>query len=158
MLFENSENNKKQKYQSIYPSVNEMPSFDDADKVFKNDYTGITPEWDATKKRTKRKLDYLTTPVDTTLSEMRFKNSFGNYMMPKDTPERHRRNYALSNEALDDVVGDYYSNSLKKSFDSRKREGVTNICVTHLFRVLTRRMLSRLLCVPMTICVWLMRQ
>ena len=28
MLFENSENNKKQKYQSIYPSVNEMPSFD----------------------------------------------------------------------------------------------------------------------------------
>ena len=90
MLFENSENNRKQKYQSIYPSVNEMPSFDDADKVFKNDYTGITPEWDATKKRTKRKLDYLTTPVDSTLSEMRFKNSFGNYMMPKDTPERHR--------------------------------------------------------------------
>lgn len=122
MLFENSENNRKQKYQSIYPSVNEMSSFDDADKVFKNDYTGITPEWDATKKRTKRKLDYLTTPVDSTLSEMRFKNSFGNYMMPKDTHERHRRNYALSNEALDDVVGDYYSNSLKKSFDKRREE------------------------------------
>lgn len=121
MLFENSENNRKQKYQSVYPSVNEMPSFND-DKAFKNNYTGITPEWEVTKKRTNRKLDYLTTPVDSTLSDMRFKNSFGNYMVPKDTPERHRRNYALSNEALDDVVGDYYNNTLKGTFEKKRKE------------------------------------
>ena len=121
MLFENSNNNKKQK-QNIYTAMNETPSLGSFDNGFENDNLHITPEWDAMKRRTSSKLDYLTTPVDSNASESRFKNSFGNYMMPKDTPERHRRNYALSNEALDDVVGDYYNNTLKDNFEKRRKE------------------------------------
>ena len=121
MLFENSNNNKKQK-QNIYTAMNETPSLGSFDNGFENDNLHITPEWDAMKRRTSSKLDYLTTPLDSNASESRFKNSFGNYMMPKDTPERHRRNYALSNEALDDVVGDYYNNTLKDNFEKRRKE------------------------------------
>lgn len=126
MIFENS-NNKKQKQElNLYPAMNETSSFDGLgksyDNSFENNSLRIAPEWDAAKKRTARKLDYLTTPVDGKASENRFKSSFGNYMVPKDTPERHRRNYALSNEALDDVVGDYYNNTLKGNFEKKRKE------------------------------------
>ena len=122
MLFENSENNKKRKVQDVYPSVDATPVYDGVDNVFGNDSFHITPEWDAAKRRTARKLDNLTMPVDNKVSQNRFKSSFGNYMVPKDTPERHRRNYALSEEALDDVVGDYYNNTLKGNFEKKRKE------------------------------------
>lgn len=121
MLFENSENNKQREKNSqpfSSSTGNENTSFD----IPVNDGSDITPEWDALKKRTADKLDYLTTPVDKTTSENRFRNSFGSYMVPKDSPQRHRKNYALSNEALDDVLGDYYDNTIKGAFDTKREE------------------------------------
>ena len=110
MLFENIDNSTKKKNTTDVeaPSMNESVS--------------ITPEWDTMKARTEQKLNYLSTPVDAKASEQRFNNSFGNYMVPKDTPERHRKNYALSQEALDDVVGDYYNNTLKSDFENKRAE------------------------------------
>lgn len=122
MLFENSENNKKRKVQDVYPSVDATPVYDGVDNVFGNDSFHITPEWDAAKRRTARKLDNLRMPVDNKVSQNRFKSSFGNYMVPKDTPERHRKNYALSEEALDGVVGDYYNSTLKGNFEKKRKE------------------------------------
>ena len=56
------------------------------------------------KKSTTEKLNYLTTPVDSTFHQQRMNSSFADYMLPKDTMERHRKNYALSGAALDNVV------------------------------------------------------
>ncbi|MBO7229836.1 MAG: hypothetical protein J6V20_00275 [Bacteroidaceae bacterium] len=108
MIFENSDNEKKRKKST--------------ESVFHlSDNVLLSDGMDEMKKRTTEKLDYLTTPTDPHLQEKRFNRSFTNYMLPTDTPERHRRNYALSGEALDSVVGDYYNNSLKGTFD-KKRE------------------------------------
>ena len=65
-------------------------------------------------------------PFDPAKSEERFKNSFKNFMAPKDTPERRRSQFALSESALNNVVGDFYENELKGRFkmkrdDSKKR-------------------------------------
>lgn len=125
MLFENSENNNKKQKNSqstVYPSVNATPSFDGFDDSSADNSSMTIPQWDSAKKRTSQKLDYLSTPIDAKVSENRFKDSFANYMMPKNTPERQRRNYALSNEALDDVVGDYYNNTVKDSFNKKRDE------------------------------------
>lgn len=77
---------------------------------------------DAMKSRTAEKLNYLTAPANTKQQELAFRNSFADYMLPKDSQERHRRNYALSREALDDVVGDYYNNSLKRRFEMKRED------------------------------------
>lgn len=125
MLFENLDNkNKKTKNNQsmVYPSVDYTSSLDALSDDVGDVASNITPGWDAVKKRTAQKLDYLSTPVDGKASENRFKSSFANYMMPKDTPERQRKNYALSNEALDDVVGDFYNNTLKDSFNKKREE------------------------------------
>lgn len=55
-------------------------------------------------------------------SSTRFIDSFKEYMVPKDTPERRRRVYSLSQEALDDVVNEYYNKELKTTFDSRRKD------------------------------------
>ena len=129
MLFENIENRSKKRNDNpsmAYRSVDNATSpemFGDAiDYGVNNDASGVTPEWDAMKKRTGQKLNYLSMPVDEKAVENRFMNSFANYMVPKDTPERHRKNYALSDVALDDVVGDYYNGTLKESFNKKREE------------------------------------
>lgn len=129
MLFENSEskNKKRKDYLSMaYPSVDNTVSsdaFGNGMGYSANDgASGFTPAWDAMKRRTDQKLDMLSEPVDGKAAENRFKNSFANYMVPKDTPERHRRNYALSDAALDDVVDGYYNGTLKESFNKRREE------------------------------------
>lgn len=124
MLFENSDNDKKRKDNpwGSNPSMNDASSGGAFESGTEYDDAVISPEWDAMKRRTARKMDYLSTPVDVAASEKRFNDSFGNYMLPKDTPERHRKNYALSNEALDDVVGDYYNNTLKRRFEEKRED------------------------------------
>ncbi len=61
------------------------------------------------------------TPEQQQRSWENYKNSFANYLMPQNTPQRAARVYALSQNALDDVVGTYYNNSLKGTFN-RNRE------------------------------------
>ncbi|MBR2318488.1 MAG: hypothetical protein IKA52_02300 [Bacteroidaceae bacterium] len=123
MIFENSDNKKKStKNEGMdYPSFgdnSDLGGLESGESVS----NGITPEWDAMKRRTQEKLNYLSTPVDTKRQELRYRNSFANYMMPKDTPERHRRNYALSNGALEDVTSGYYNNTLKGAFNQKREE------------------------------------
>lgn len=126
MLFENSENKNKKKqngYQSaFYPYADEKSSLDSHENEVNDEKAFIAPQWDAAKRRTSQKLDYLTTPVDSKAVDRRGNNSFANYMVPKDTPERHRKNYALSNEAFDDVVGDYYNDTVKETFNKKREE------------------------------------
>ena len=52
----------------------------------------------------------------------RFIESFKSFMLPKDTPERRRRIYARSKEALNDIVGEYYEKELKQLFDANKKD------------------------------------
>ena len=61
-------------------------------------------------------------PVSPKESEERFKSSFTEYMMPSDTPDRRKRVYALSQQSLDDVVGEYYNNRIKPLFERYKSE------------------------------------
>ena len=126
MLFENLDNkNKKTKNNQsmVYPSVDYTSSLDALSDGFSNNTAfNATSQWDGMKKRTAQKLDFLSSPVDGKASENRFNKSFANYMLPKDSPERQRKNYALSNEALDDVVGNYYNNTLKESFNKKRDE------------------------------------
>lgn len=61
------------------------------------------------------------TPEQQQRSWENYKNSFANYLMPANTPQRAARVYALSQNALDDVVGTFYNNSLKGTFN-RNRE------------------------------------
>lgn len=123
MIFENSDNRKKRvdntgmDYSSFYSDFS-LGGMEHGGQL-----SGEIPsEFDAMKKRTSEKLNYLTSPSDSKRQEQRFRNSFAGYMLPKDTPQRHRRNYALSDEALDDVVGDYYNNSLKGTFMNKRDE------------------------------------
>lgn len=122
MLFENSYNKKEKSKNSIpFPSANETQQ----SGTFENEYDNekqFTPEWNVMKERTRRKLDYLATPIDEQESIARFNNSFNEYMLPKDTPERHRKNYALSNEALDDIVSGYYNGALKPEFEKNREK------------------------------------
>lgn len=76
-------------------------------------------EWAALKERTKKRIESLASMGG---DPQRFGKSFSNYMLPQDTPERRRRVYATSPQALDDVVGDYYSNELKPRFEANREE------------------------------------
>ena len=107
MIFENSDNkkNRNKSFETGYPSFN-----DDL----------LSGGIDAMKKSTTEKLNYLATPVDSTVQRQRMNKSFTDYMLPKDTPERHRKNYALSDAALDNVVGNYYNNTLKGAFEKKR--------------------------------------
>ncbi|MBR4849031.1 MAG: hypothetical protein IKV07_06750 [Bacteroidaceae bacterium] len=125
MMFENidNKNKKKKNNQSMqYASVDYTSSLDALGDGGDDTAPQITPQWDAMTKRTAQRSDYLSAPVNEKALESRFRNSFTNYMVPKDTPERHRKNYALSNAALDDVVGNYYGNTLKESFNKKREE------------------------------------
>ena len=67
--------------------------------------------WSISKERTKQRINNL---ASSNGSQERFKRAFTNYMLPQDTPERRRRVYATSPQALEDAVGDYYNTELKK--------------------------------------------
>ncbi len=54
-------------------------------------------------------------------STERFNSSFANYLAPSFTPQRAKGVYALSQSALNDVVGNYYNNDLKGKF-TRNRD------------------------------------
>lgn len=60
------------------------------------------------------------TSVNEQQSWERYKNSFANYLMPEYTPQRAKSIYALSQNALDDVVGTYYNSTLKGPFDRNR--------------------------------------
>lgn len=75
--------------------------------------------WNLSKERTKERINNLASLNGT---QDRFKNAFTNYMLPKDTPERRRRVYATSPQALEDAVGDYYNTELKKRFETNRDE------------------------------------
>ena len=122
MLFENIDNDKKKKQTEFYPLTNEASAMEISDSSVQKERFKTVPSLDAMKMRTSQKLDYLSAPVDNKVSENRFKNYFTGNMVPKDTPERHRKNYALSNDALDDVVGDYYNDALKDTFNKKRNE------------------------------------
>lgn len=109
MIFENNDDkkNRNKNSETGYPSYN--------DNLLLG---GI----EAMKKSTTEKLNYLTTPIDSTIHQQRLNSSFADYMLPKDTMERHRKNYALSDAALNNVVGDYYNNTLKSAFEKKRDE------------------------------------
>lgn len=121
MLFENRTNRKKGDGGDLYSPSGYGTSPESFDGGYGNAHSMSADEWNAAKERTSARLASLENPVDTGASWERFKNSFGNTMVPKDTPERRRRMYALSPQALDSVVSDYYKNELKGAFD-RNRE------------------------------------
>ena len=84
MLFENNENsNKKPKntQTAVFPSVDETTLFDGLGDSSSAGNSSITPQWDAMKKRTTQKLDYLSAPVSGKATENRFKDSFANFMV-----------------------------------------------------------------------------
>lgn len=121
MFFENSDTKKKKQDEAILGTsfdVDNSSLAADAD-TFKPDY-GMQAGMDAMKKRTSERLETLASPLDASRSEKRFKDSFSSYMLPKDTPERRKKVYALSQSALDDVVGDYYNNEVKADFEKRR--------------------------------------
>ena len=123
MMFENN-GNKKKKEENLnlgYGALDDTVLSGSVENG-KGNPVDIYSGFEEMKRRTEQKMGRLSVPVDVQRSEQRFRNSFSNHMLPKDTPERHRRNYALSEEALDDVVGDYYNNTLKGTFDMKREE------------------------------------
>lgn len=86
-------------------------------------------KWDGTWESTRPSLGsgMWSEPFDPEKSEGRFRKSFTDYMLPKDTPYRRRSQYALSQGALDDVVNDYYNSELRGRFqinrDASKKRG-----------------------------------
>lgn len=75
--------------------------------------------WSISKERTKQRINNL---ASSNGSQERFKRAFTNYMLPQDTPERRRKVYATSPQALEDAVGDYYNTELKKRFETNRDE------------------------------------
>ena len=57
-------------------------------------------EWEASKRRVAGVERRWNTTDDSTGGKIGFKDSFTSYMLPKDTPERRRRVYSLSQDAL----------------------------------------------------------
>ena len=79
-------------------------------------------EWEASKRRIDALGKRWSAKPDQADGNARFKDSFASYMLPKDTPARRRKIYSLSQEALDDVVDEYYNKELKSSFIQHKDE------------------------------------
>lgn len=122
MLFENLENKKNlnKKYNEEDLLFNDLDKSENHGSHIKEEYPSISSEWEDMKERTGRRIENLSSPIDSNAQEERFKNSFTGFMMPKDTPERYRKQYSLSQEALDDVVGEYYNSSLKNTFEKNR--------------------------------------
>ena len=121
MLFsESNSNSKKRKEDGGLAYGNTAVSEGlDGYGSFDLDLDSPTEEWTASKARTQAKLDGL---AATDGDSRRFTNSAINLMLPKDTPERRRRVYATSPQALDDVVGDFYNSDVKSRFERNKSE------------------------------------
>ena len=106
-------------------SSNEQPSMSVGNvgikaNVSQNNLLG--DEWEASKKRIEGFERRWGNMHDATDGSKLFRQSFTSYMMPKDTPERRRKVYSLSQEALDDVVEEYYNAELKDNFMRNKAE------------------------------------
>ena len=146
MLMNNDKKEKKEPFSyELFPSennentfnMNESPLADDissgkqpagqstvtAPKPEKAPATNLLgSEWEASKRRIDALGKRWSVKPDQADGNARFKNSFASYMLPKDTPARHRKIYSLSQEALDDVVDEYYNKELKSSFMQHKDE------------------------------------
>lgn len=119
MLFSDS-NSKKRKENGGFGYDNTAVSEGlDGYEGFDLDLDSPAGEWAASKARTQAKLEGL---AATNGDSRRFTNSAINLMLPKDTPERRRRVYATSQQALDDVVGDFYNSEVKPRFEANKNE------------------------------------
>lgn len=57
---------------------------------------------------------------DPVASDERWRKKFTDFMLPKDTPERRRKNYALSPAALDSALGDFYNREVKGRFEKKR--------------------------------------
>ena len=79
-------------------------------------------EWEASKRRIDALGKRWSSKPDQATGNTHFKNSFASFMLPKDTPARRRKVYSLSQEALDNVVNEYYDKELKSSFMQHKDE------------------------------------
>lgn len=121
MLLENSDKKKNEAQNSTgYPLFeNEYADAPAAVPAFDED-PSIQVGMDSMKQRTEKRLAALTSPVNSELSEERFKNSYSNFMLPEDTPERRKQVYARSQAALDDAIGDLYDNDIKGKFERRR--------------------------------------
>ena len=146
MLMNNDKKEKKEPFSyELFPSennentfnMNESPLADDissgkqpagqstvtAPKPEKAPATNLLgSEWEASKRRIDALGKRWSAKPDQTDGNARFKDSFASYMLPKDTPARRRKIYSLSQEALDDVVDEYYNKELKSSFMQHKDE------------------------------------
>ena len=146
MLMNNDKKEKKEPFSyELFPSennentfnMNESPIADDissgkqpagqttvtAPKPEKAPATNLLgSEWEASKRRIDALGKRWSVKPDQADGNARFKDSFASYMLPKDTPARRRKIYSLSQEALDDVVDEYYNKELKSSFMQHKDE------------------------------------
>ena len=146
MLMNNDKKEKKEPFSyELFPSennentfnMNESPLADDAasgkQPVGQSTVTAPKPEkapatnllgseWEASKRRIDALGKRWSAKPDQADGNARFKDSFASYMLPKDTPARRRKIYSLSQEALDDVVDEYYNKELKSSFMQHKDE------------------------------------
>ena len=118
-------------------NVNESPLADDTasgkQSAAQSTFTAPKPEkapatnllgseWEASKRRIDALGKRWSSKPDQATGNTHFKNSFASFMLPKDTPARRRKVYSLSQEALDNVVNEYYDKELKSSFMQHKDE------------------------------------
>ena len=146
MLMNNDKKEKKEPFSyELFPSennentfnMNESPLADDISSgkqpAGQSTVTAPKPEkapatnllgsyWEASKRRIDALGKRWSAKPDQADGNARFKDSFASYMLPKDTPARRRKIYSLSQEALDDVVDEYYNKELKSSFMQHKDE------------------------------------
>ncbi len=146
MLMNNNKKEKKEPFSyELFPSENNENTFNvDEGQLAEDTSSGKQPvgqstvtapkpekapatnllgsEWEASKRRIDALSKRWSAKPDQATGNARFKNSFASYMLPKDTPARRRKIYSLSQEALDDVVDEYYNKELKSSFMQHKDE------------------------------------
>ena len=96
-------------------TLNDLNGFEE----FNIDLDSPNSAWNVSKERTKARINNLASMNG---SQDHFKKAFADYMLPQDTPERRRKVYATSPQALDDIVGDYYNNELKPRFEANREE------------------------------------
>ena len=146
MLMNNDKKEKKEPFSYRLSSsennentfnVNESPLADDTasgkQSAAQSTFTAPKPEkapatnllgseWEASKRRIDALGKRWSSKPDQATGNTHFKNSFASFMLPKDTPARRRKVYSLSQEALDNVVNEYYDKELKSSFMQHKDE------------------------------------
>ena len=122
MLF-SEQDSKKRKTDYGFSNYDDEAAINNDYNNFNLDLDSPGSQWNMAKVRTEDKLENLASMGG---NPQLFKNSFANYMLPQDTPERRRRVYATSPQALDDVVGDYYKNEVKPRFETNRNESRQN--------------------------------